>query len=139
MNTATRDGLKDRLIEAWNEQDVDAVVNCYTEDLVYRDPNTRGPVEGADAMRRYLTKLFGRWQMHWTVKETLSLDDADGVVGLWRASFRLPGREETVETDGMDLVLIVGDRVKRNEVYFDRAVLAGLLSDRRAQPSTRKP
>jgi hypothetical protein len=27
----------------------------------------------------------------------------------------------------MDLVLLEGDRVKRNEVYFDRAVLAPLI------------
>lgn len=30
--------------------------------------------------------------------------------------------------DGMDLVVIDGDRIKRNEVYFDRAVLAPLLA-----------
>jgi hypothetical protein len=29
----------------------------------------------------------------------------------------------------MDLVLIEGDRLKRNEVYFDRAVLAPLLAE----------
>ena len=128
MSTAAIDELKDRLIGAWNAQDVEAVVDCYTNDLVYVDPNTRGAVEGADAMRRYLTKLFGRWQMHWTVKETFPLAEVGGVAGLWRASFRLPGGSETVTADGMDLVLIEGDRVTRNEVYFDRAVLAPLLT-----------
>ena len=43
----------ERYIAAWNTQSVDEVVACYSEDLVYVDPNTRGPVEGADAMRRY--------------------------------------------------------------------------------------
>jgi SnoaL-like protein len=128
MNTSPLDNLKQRLIEAWNAQDVEAVVTCYTEDLVYRDPNTRGPVEGAEAMSHYLTKLFSRWQMKWTVKETFPLEGINGVAGLWRASFRVAGGDETVEVDGMDLVLIEGDRVKRNEVYFDRAVLAGLLT-----------
>ena len=127
MNTSAHYALQERLIEAWNSQDVEAVVGCYTDDLVYRDPNTRGPVEGADAMRRYLTKLFSRWQMEWTPKEALPLEGVDGVVALWRASFRVPGGDEIVEADGMDLVLIEGDRVKRNEVYFDRAVLASLL------------
>jgi ketosteroid isomerase-like protein len=127
MNASQLDELKERLIEAWNAQDVEAVVSCYTEDLVYRDPNTRGPVEGAEAMRRYLTKLFSRWQMKWTVKSTFPLEGVDGVAGLWRASFRVPGSDETVEADGMDLVLIEGGRVRRNDVYFDRAVLAPLL------------
>lgn len=128
MKTSDIQELSDRLIAAWNAQDVEAVVDCYTDDLIYSDPNTRGPVEGADAMRRYLTKLFGRWQMHWTVKETYPLEGMDGVAALWRASFRAPGSDETAESDGMDLVVIEGDRVKRNEVYFDRAVLAPLLA-----------
>ena len=33
-----------------------------------------------------------------------------------------------VEADGMDIVLLEGDRIKRNEVYFDRAVLAPLFA-----------
>ena len=128
MNGPELQDLNERLMQAWNAQDVEAVVDCYTDDLVYTDPNTRGPVEGGDAMRRYLTKLFSRWQMEWTVKETFPLEAINGVAALWRASFRVPGSDETVEADGMDLALIEGDRVKRNEVYFDRAVLAPLLS-----------
>ena len=34
-----------------------------------------------------------------------------------------------LEVDGMDLVLIENGRVKRNEVYFDRAALAPLMAD----------
>ena len=33
-----------------------------------------------------------------------------------------------IEADGMDLVVLRGDRLVRNEVYFDRAVLAPLLA-----------
>ena len=121
--------ISEPLIEAWNEQEVERVVACYTDDLIYVDPNTRGAVEGPDALGRYLTKLFSRWQMHWSVKETFPLADTDGAAGLWRASFRLPGGRESVEVEGMDLVLIEDGRVKRNEVYFDRAALAPLMAD----------
>jgi hypothetical protein len=51
------------------------------------------------------------------------------VAGLWRASIRVPGGEESVEVDGMDLVLIEDGRLRRNEVYFDRAALAPLMAD----------
>jgi len=119
--------VAERLFDGWNRQDVETVVACYTDDLVYVDPNTRGAVEGADAMRRYLGKLFGRWEMHWSLRELFPLADVDGAAALWHASFRKPGGERTVEADGMDLVLLDGDRVKRNEVYFDRAVLAPLV------------
>jgi ketosteroid isomerase-like protein len=119
--------MSEGLLDAWNRQDVEAVVACYTDDVVYVDPNTRGAVEGADAMRRYLRKLFDRWEMHWSLREVFPLADVDGSATLWHASFRKPGGELTVEADGMDLVILDGERVKRNEVYFDRAVLAPLI------------
>ena len=34
--------LSDIILSAWNEQDVEKVISCYTEDCVYLDPNTRG-------------------------------------------------------------------------------------------------
>jgi ketosteroid isomerase-like protein len=125
--------LAERLLEAWNSQDVDRVLDCYTADLRYRDPNTRGIVEGADAMRRYLTKLFGGWQMHWSLREAYPLRDEEGAAALWRASFRLPGGETTVEIEGMDLALVEGERMHHNEVYFDRAALAPLLAEQPAE------
>jgi ketosteroid isomerase-like protein len=127
MTKSQLTAIAERLFDGWNRQDVEAVVACYTDDLVYRDPNTRGAVEGAEAMRRYLGKLFGRWEMHWSLRELFPLADTDGAAALWHASFRKPGGEQTVEADGMDLVLLDGDRVKRNEVYFDRVVLAPLV------------
>ena len=127
MDAAELKQIEGPLIAAWNAHDVEAVVACYTDDLVYVDPNTRGAVEGADAMRRYLTKLFDRWEMHWTVKQLFPLAGEDGSAALWRASLTNRATGKTAEVDGMDLVLIEGDRVKRNEVYYDRAALAPLL------------
>ena len=135
MRAMDADALKEiegPLIEAWNAHDVEAVVARYTDDLVYIDPNTRGPVEGADAMRRYLTKLFERWEMHWTVKQLFPLADCDGSAALWHATLTARASGKSAEVDGMDLVLIDGDKVKRNEVYYDRAALAPLLLPQQA-------
>ena len=41
--------LSEKVLAAWNRQDVEGVVACYTEDCVYLDPNTRGPVEGRES------------------------------------------------------------------------------------------
>lgn len=128
MNRERAIELAERLLEAWNSQDVERVVDCYTADARYRDPNTRGYVEGSDAMRRYLTKLFGRWQMHWTLREAHPMRDDDGAAVLWRAKFRPKGKDAEVEIDGMDLALVQGDRLSRNDVYFDRAALAPLAT-----------
>jgi ketosteroid isomerase-like protein len=122
------EGLTSRFLEAWNSQDVERVVACYTEDVRYRDPNTRGYVEGRDAMRRYLRKLFASWQMTWARRELFELAGIRGVAFLWHATFRRPGGAQTIEADGMDLVVLRGDQLVRNEVYFDRAVLAPLLA-----------
>lgn len=116
------------MYDAWNRQDVEAVLNRYTEDAIYRDPNTRGSVEGREAIGRYLTKLFSRWQMRWANREFFLLGEDDGVAVLWRATLRPKDSDREVHVEGMDLVLMEGDKVKRNEVYFDRAVLAELFA-----------
>jgi nuclear transport factor 2 (NTF2) superfamily protein len=122
--------LAERLLESWNTQNVERVVDCYTANVRYRDPNTRGFVEGSDAMRAYLTKLFDRWQMHWALREAFPLRDAEGAAVLWRARLRPQNGDTEVEIDGMDLAIVEGDRLSRNDVYFDRAAaLAPLVSD----------
>ena len=120
--------LAEEFLGAWNTQEVDRVLVCYTPDLEYRDPNTRGAVHGTDAMRRYLSKLFGRWQMCWSLREAYLFDGGRGCNVLWHATFHRPDSDTTVEIDGMDFVEMRGDRIARNEVCFDRAQLAPLLA-----------
>jgi ketosteroid isomerase-like protein len=120
--------LAEEFLGAWNTQEVDRVLSCYTADLEYRDPNTRGAVRGAEAMRRYLAKLFGRWQMHWALREAHLFDGGQGCAVLWRATFRRSASDTPIEIDGMDFVAVRGDRIARNEVCFDRAQLAPLLA-----------
>ena len=115
------------MLSAWNTQDVEVVLARYTEDLVYLDPNTRGPVLGRDAMRAYLTKLFDRWTMTWARDEIFPLEGNDGVTIRWNATLAPAGSGESVAIKGLDLVVLEGDLVKRNEVYFDRAPVAALL------------
>jgi hypothetical protein len=113
--------LADRFLSEWNTQEIEKVLACYTDDLEYWDPNTRGVIFGAEAMRHYLKKLFAAWRMTWNLRSAHLLHELNGGAILWRASFRRPGREEVVEAVGMDLVVMRGDRIQRNEVYFDRA------------------
>ena len=123
MDTKEATKLTERVLSAWNSQDVERVVSCYTEDCIYLDPNTRGPVEGHDAMRRYLTRLFRRWEMHWALREFFLFADGQGGALLWQARLTPSAGGKTVEANGMDLIVIRGDRISRNEVYFDRLTL----------------
>jgi hypothetical protein len=70
--------------------------------------------------------------MHWSVREVFPLGDTEGAAVLWRATLTPRGGDATVEVEGMDLAVLAGERVTRNEVYFDRAVLAQLLAGRSA-------
>lgn len=123
------DELASTMLAAWTSQDVERVLACYSHDLRYRDPNTRGEVCGREAMARYLNKLFGPWVMTWDAREIHPLRDRDGAAVLWYATFRMGGGSRVVSAEGMDLVLFEGDLISRNEVYFDRGVLAPFVTE----------
>lgn len=118
--------LAARVLDAWNSHDVERVLACYTEDLRYRDPNTRGEVVGRAAMRQYLTRLFGTWRMHWSARDIMPLGDRTGFTVLWSATLQKTSGGQSVEVDGMDLVVLAGDRISYNEVRFDRTPLLSL-------------
>ena len=128
MTRTDHERIARRVLDAWNTHDVERVVACYTPDLIYRDPGTRGPVQGADAFRRYLGRMFRSWRMHWSAREVFPLEGGAGAAFLWHARLAPVGSDASVEIDGMDIALLDGERLKRNEVYFDRAALAGLLA-----------
>jgi ketosteroid isomerase-like protein len=128
VDTSRLEALARRFYDAWNSQDVDRVLACYTDDAVYVDPNTRGTVEGKAALRAYLTKLFERWDMTWHGRELFPLDSVDGSAALWTATLGPKNSDQSVSVNGMDLVILRGDQLARNEVYFDRSVLAPLLA-----------
>lgn len=115
--------LATEFLEAWTSQDVDRVLACYTPDLEYRDPNTRGSVRGHEAMSRYLQKLFGAWTMTWSLREAHGHTGGQSATVLWHATFRRASGGPILEADGMDLVELEGDRIRRNVVEFDRSVL----------------
>jgi ketosteroid isomerase-like protein len=119
--------VAERTLEAWSRQDVEEVLACYTSDLVYLDPNTQGPIRGSDAMRRYLTRLFEQWEMSWRLKEAHLFSNGDGCAILWEATLKRVGADRRAIINGMDLVLVQGELISRNEVYFDRSLLAPLM------------
>ncbi|MCJ7716233.1 MAG: nuclear transport factor 2 family protein [Anaerolineales bacterium] len=123
MNREEASEFAENFLLAWNSQNVDSVLNCYTEDCIYLDPNTQGPVNGHDSLRKYLTKLFQEWKMHWSLREFFLFEDEKGGAFLWHAKLTPSTGGKTIEVDGMDLIIVRGDRMCRNEVYFDRMAI----------------
>ena len=87
------------------------------EDCIYRDPNTRGTVAGHEALRPYLTRLLREWRMHWSLRECFAFADGSGGAFLWDGKLTPAAGGKTTEISGMDLVLLRGERLSRNEVY----------------------
>ncbi len=124
MNEETMLTLSDNFFAAWNSQEIERVLGCYTEDVIYTDPNTRGAVRGRGAMGHYLTKLFAGWKMTWSLREAHLFESRQGCVVLWHATFQPAAGGAMVEADGMDLVMVREDQIHRNDVYFDRTLLS---------------
>ncbi len=127
MDKAALTDFSVHFLDCWTSQDVGSVLSCYTDDLVYLDPNTRGEIRGGDAFGRYLAKLFSAWRMEWKFRDAHPHLNGDDFTLLWRGSFMKPGGGITVEADGMDLVQVKDGLITRNEVYFDRSALAELM------------
>jgi len=119
--------ITEQFLSAWNSQDVERLIACYTDDLIYCDPNTRGEIRNKEALRRFLKKLFDNWQMEWSLREVYLFADKDGGALFWHAKFRKADGERTVEANGVDLVLVRSNLIERSETYFDRSVLTSLL------------
>lgn len=120
MNKEQWLNITEDFLSAWNSQEVKRVLNCYTEDCLYRDPNTNGFIRGHESFGRYLTKLFQNWNMHWITREFFPFCDEEGGGFLWHAKITPASGGKTTEVDGMDLVLLKGKKLCRNDVYFDR-------------------
>jgi ketosteroid isomerase-like protein len=117
------------ILDAWTRQDVASVIEHYTEDLAYADPNTPEPIRGRAAFSRYLERLFSEWTLSWSLREAYPFADGAGAQILWTGTFRHRAGGATTSIDGMDLVLLDGDRIRRNDVVFDRSKLPGAGAD----------
>lgn len=112
-----------RCIDMWNTLDLEATLETYTDDVVYCDPKTGRRILGKAALRRYLRKFFERWNMQFTVLEDHRLEGLDGQAVIWSCSIakREGGAARTVR--GMDIVMVRGNQLCRDEAFMDTSVL----------------
>ena len=66
---------------------------------------------------------MSNWKMNWSLREFHLFEGGNGGAFLWHAKLTPAAGGKTFEIGGMDLVLMEGDRLCRNEVYFDRMSL----------------
>ena len=61
METELAHALIARHDEAWNAQDLDGIMACYTDDIVFTNYNAGEAATGADAVRAHLAHIFSGW------------------------------------------------------------------------------
>lgn len=106
----------DRWLRAWTGNDPGGLIKFYSEDARYSDPTIKAGLRGHDELLPYFTKLLGnnpRWT--WTREDLFPTEK--GFTLKWKAV--IPVREREIVEYGMDIVEMAGDRITRNEVYFD--------------------
>jgi len=111
MNSTDIETYNADWLRAWTDKDVERLLGFYAPDCVYKDPQTAAGLTGHDALRPYLTGLFGATPpMTYTPDEVWPIPG--GFCGRWYCDIAGGGRMR-----GFDLVILKGDRIALNEVY----------------------
>ena len=118
---------KDELFEfckdwlaAWTGNNPKALMDFYHKDALYIDPANREGLKGHEEIRKYFEKLLDVYH-DWTWRPIEVFPIEKGTIVKWECS--IPVGHETIHEVGLDIVEIVGNKITRNEVYFDRTRL----------------
>ena len=125
-------GATRNCIAMWNTLDLEATVATYTDDVIYCDPKTGKRIIGKANLRRYLRKFFERWDMQFVVTEEYRLEGQDGQAVLWDCEIKLRSGGPSKTVRGMDICMVRGHQLSRDEAYMETTVLADLMKNAEA-------
>jgi uncharacterized protein (TIGR02246 family) len=99
----------------WNAQDLDAIMTCYTPDIVFANYNAGESAEGAQAVRDHLAGIFAGWpDLRFRGRRLYVADDF--AVSEWTATAtHRDGRR--LEWDGVDVFPFRDGLIARKDVY----------------------
>lgn len=100
-------------LTAWTAKDVDGLLEFYAKDCAYFDPQVPAGIHGHDALKTYLTQMFGATPpMTYDPEKVWTIDG--GFCGRWYCEI---GGDEPSRMRGFDMVLIADGKIAHNEVY----------------------
>jgi steroid delta-isomerase-like uncharacterized protein len=110
-------GLIDRYNDAWNRQDVDAIMSMHTPDMVFHNHTAGEQVEG-EAVREHIAGIFANWPG--MIFSGRALYVRDGlVVQEWTATGTHAESGRSATWDGMDILPTRDGKFTRKDVYSD--------------------
>ena len=117
-----------RYNDAWNAQDLDAIVAMHAPDMVFAN-HTAGETAQGEEVRAHIAGIFESWpDMRF---ETRRLYVRDGVVTqewtatathtkpMRRGEIEVSPSGETISWDGVDVIPFENGLIKRKDVYSD--------------------
>lgn len=107
--------LIDAYNDAWNRQDLDAVMSMHTDDTVFENHTAGERAEGAEAVRAHIGGIFDRWPSLRFRGRRLYVSD-EFVASEWTASATRPDGVP-VEWDGVDVFPLLDGKIARKDVY----------------------
>lgn len=108
--------LCDAWLEAWTGNKPERLLAHYADDAFYRDPARPEGLRGREDLAAYFEKLLAK-NPEWRWRRQALFPTEKGFVLKWEA--RLPRGDTVLRLEGMDLVELEGNKIRRNEVYFD--------------------
>lgn len=108
-------------LPAWSGNDPELLASFYSDDAFYLDPAIPEGVKGKPALLAYFKRLLAHNpEWIWTQIEGIPLED--GFLNKWHAM--IPIGETKLDVIGVCFVQFdAAGKIRRNEVYFDRAQL----------------
>ena len=113
-SAAELERMIERYNDAWNAQDLDAILALHAADMVFED-HTAGERAEGDGVREHIATIFANWpDLSFAGRRLYARDGL--VVSEWTATATAPdGRRLT--WDGVDLFPCEDGRILRKDVY----------------------
>jgi hypothetical protein len=125
LSAAEAKEFAERWLPAWTGNNPELLASFYSDDAFYLDPAIPRGVQGKPALLAYFRKLLA-YNPNWVWKQIEGIPMEGGFVNKWQA--RIPVGENVLEVVGVCFVQLCAEgKIKRNEVYFDRAELLAAL------------
>ncbi len=121
--------LAQEWLDAWTGNQPERLLEFYTDDALYIDPANRDGLRGKDQIRPYFVRLLDVYH-DWTWRPIEVFPIENGMIVKWECEIHVG--PETLHETGVDIVELRGDKISRNEVYFDRTRLENAVRARRA-------
>jgi uncharacterized protein (TIGR02246 family) len=115
MQQANNRELIARHDAGWNAHDLDAIMGCYTPDIVFVNHNAGESASGTQAVRDHLARIFAGWpDLHFEGRRSYVSEEF--AVSEWTATAtHSDGRR--LEWDGVDVFPFKDGLIARKDVY----------------------